>query len=135
MAIIKWDVSEKIPELRLLGMDRLVKAADIIRDEAKQILTNKIKGPPITHPPYQTGKYAGQIWTAREYMAMVKTIRVVTKTDSTERNVWIMAGNYKTWWALQMEYGHGDWRGGKKAFLRPAINKSLSKIRSFIQNG
>lgn len=135
MARIAWDISEKIPELRKLGMVRLKEAAEIIQEEAKIILASRIKGPSITHPAYKTGEYAGVEWTEREAGAMLKTIRVVSKYNASDRNVWIMAGNDKTWWAVQMEYGKGDWRGGKRSFLRSAINKSIPKIKILIENG
>jgi hypothetical protein len=135
MARINWDISEKIPELRLAAMDRVERAAEIIRDNAKDILRSKLSGPPISHPPYKTGKYAGKYWTEREAGAMVKTIRVVRKHESTERNVWIMAGTKKTWWALQMEFGRGGWKGGPRSFLRPAINRSIAAIKQMLLNG
>lgn len=132
---IKWDVSEIIPELRLAGMGRLKVAAGMIRDEAKRILKSKMKGAPINRPVYKTGKAKGMYWTAREHGAMIKTIRVSTKKGSKARNVWIMAGTDKTWWALQMEYGRGGWQGGRRSFLRPAIKKSIPKIKNYLKNG
>jgi len=135
MARITWDVSEKIPELRLLGMERLKEAAEIIKDEAKRILKSKMKGAPINRPVYKTGDYAGQYWTEREYGAMIRTVRVVAKRGATGREVRIYAGNSKTWWATQMEYGRGGWKGGPRSFLRPAINKSIPKIKQLIENG
>lgn len=138
-----WDITEtisnKIPELRKVGMDRLEKAAEVIRDEAKQILLSKIdpKKPAhsVSHPPYEKGKYAGKYWTEREAGAMTETIRVVRLHDQKSRNVRIYAGNKKTWWAKQMEFGRGGWKGGRRSFLRPAINKSIPKIKGIIENG
>jgi hypothetical protein len=68
---------------------------------------------------------------------MVDTIRVVRKHGSSERNVWVMAGNYNTWWALQLEYGRGAWMGKAKSFLRPALNaaSSNSKIKGILEGG
>jgi len=145
---IVWDISEKIPELRKASMPRLIRAGEIIRDAAKQILAGQIRGPrsmqetaSYEHGPYKKGKYGGQFWTERSIGAMVKTIRVTTKKEdsgfgaSVGRNVWIIAGNKKPWWAYQMEFGRGGWKGGRKSFLRPAINKSIPAIKSMLENG
>ena len=132
MAKIEWDISKKLPELIIAGMDRLERAGEIIRDEAKAILKSKINP---KHPPYDVNRpaYSGKYWTERKAGSMIKTIRV-TRKDGV-RNIWIMAGNSKTWWAIQMEYGHGEWKGGPRAFLRPALKKSIPKIRAMIENG
>ena len=132
MAEINWDVSKKLPEMILLGMVRLEQAAEIIRAEAKTILQSKINP---KHPPYPVNRppSGGKYWTERKAGSMVKTIRVVRKPGV--RNIWVMAGNSKTWWAIQMEYGHGDWKGGSRSFLRPALKKSIPKIKAMIENG
>ena len=123
-----------MPELINAGMGRLEKAGEIIRDNAKIILAGKTKGN-ISHPPYKKGPYAGVYWTEREAGAMLKTIRVVRKNDSKTRNIWIMAGNKKTWWAAQMEFGRGGWKGGPRSFLRPALKKSVSQVKTMIESG
>ena len=134
MARIEWDISKKLPELINAGMGRLEKAGRIIQTEAKAILHSKInpqhKSPsgPVNRPPH-----GGKYWTERKVGSMVKTIRVVRKDGV--RNIWIIAGNKKQWWAIQMEYGHGGWKGGPRAFLRPALKKSIPKIKSMLLNG
>lgn len=134
MRATKWNTSDFEKRCKGVGMDRLEKACWAIADEAKRILRSKIKGPPITRPvpPGRT-----DVWMERTPGAMVDTIRVVRRKGDTSRNVWIMAGNYKTWWAKQMEYGRGGWKGGAKSFLRPALRraKSLAGVRSALESG
>jgi hypothetical protein len=71
----------------------------------------------------------------RDPGALVATIRVVRKKGDPTRNIWIMAGNYKTWWAVQTEYGRGGWKGGAKAFLRPAMAKAPATIKAILEGG
>lgn len=135
MAQVKWNSSEF--ELACVGatMDRLEACGKIVRDDAKRILTPKLKGNWTEHGPYKSGPYAGASWTARYKQKMVDTVRVVRKHGDPNRNVWIMAGNYDTWWAIQMEYGKGDWKGGKRSFLRPALKGAAAAMKSVIENG
>lgn len=132
MAEIKWDIEEFVSGCKDISMDRLEKAADLIRDDMKSILKGKLKGRWTEHGPYK--KY-GQIWTERMKGAMVDTIRVVKKKDSGSRNIWIMAGTFKTWWATQMEYGNGDWIGGPRSFMRVALKKAPITCKGVLENG
>lgn len=125
-------------------MDRLETAANIIRDEAKRILQAKITGPAITRKPGRrymivNGRRVqsenAPVWMEREPGALLGTIRTVRKHGSSARNIWVMAGNYKYWWALQAEYGRGGWKGGPKAFLRPALKRAPSLIQGVLENG
>lgn len=113
-------------------MPILEECAEIIRDEIKSEIPSKLKLQWRLHGVYQRGKNAGKLWTARDdYMEMLKTVRFVKKGDGT-RNIWVMAGNFKTWWAVQMEYGHGKWRGGARPFFRTGLMKSLPKIKALL---
>lgn len=135
MAQVKWNTTEF--ELACVGatMDRLEAAGKIVQVDAKRILTGQLKGNWTEHGPYQSGANAGATWTARYKKKMVDTVRVTRKYGDTSRNIWIMAGNYDTWWAIQMEYGKGDWKGGKWSFLRPALKGAASAMKSVIENG
>jgi hypothetical protein len=69
---------------------------------------------------------------------MAKTIRVVEKKGlglHAGPNVRVYAGNYKTWWAKQMEYGRGAWKGGAWPFMRPAITGSKAQIKMVLETG
>lgn len=46
-----------------------------------------------------------------------------------------MAGNFKTWWALQTKFGRGDWKGGAHPFMRPAIAACKSQIKVILESG
>jgi len=149
MAEIKWNTQEFEKMCIGVGMDRLESAAKIVRDNGRRILSKKLTGmttirkengdvvkrPWTEHGPYKSGKYEGLAWTERYKKEMVKTIRVVRKNDNNSRNVWIMMGNWKTWWAIQMEYGHGGWHGGSKGALRPALREAASAMQNVIENG
>ena len=124
----KLDLSKYDSEFLESAMMRVERAGNVIRDDAKPILRGKLKGNWTEHGPYQTGKNVGQPWTARYKQAMVKTIRTVRSKDKSVKNVWVMAGNKDTWWALQMEYGHGGWKGGPRSFMRPALKGAMAKI-------
>ena len=147
MARIDFDLQKYDGEFKKAGMERLEKAANVLRDDARsrvKVYAGKL------HGPYKRGKYAGQIWTARDTDNMQKTIRVVRKkgfenvvsmdigsgtlwTEGTDVRVY--AGNYKTWYATQMEYGRGAWKGGARPFMRPAMAEFEGKVRSIIEGG
>jgi hypothetical protein len=145
MRVASWNPEEFAPEILSGCMERITKAAIVVRDAAR----GKMAGFKHTwkeHGPYKSGKYAGKIWTARDYDALKETIRVVTKKEkgltggfgfkaAKDMNVWIMAGNYKTWYAVQVERGKGGWLGGAHPFLRPAFRESIGEIKSIVENG
>lgn len=137
----KWDT-----EFFHDALDRVESAADVIRNSAKVKLKASIvsaggKAGSLAgerwreHSPYATGQNAGASWTKRYHQEMVNTIRTVRSKDPTKKNIWVIAGNNDSWWALQLEYGRGDWKGGKKSFFRPAIKESESAIISICENG
>jgi len=146
MSKITWNTEAFQAECVNVTMDRLEVAAKQIADDARTFLTGKVKGDWQEHGPYKRrviksgGKrilssYTADVWTARYHGDMAKTIRVVRKHDANSRNVWIMAGNYKVWWALQLEYGFGGWRGKGKPFLRRAMANAPTKIKAAIEGG
>lgn len=125
-------------------MARLEAGAELIAEDMRTTLKGQIKGQPVTrHPGRKMMRVNGRlipsisspVWMERDPGALVATIRVVRKHNSKTRNVWIMAGNYKTWWALQTEYGRGGWKGGRKSFMRPAMKRAPQRIRTVIENG
>lgn len=138
MRVSNWHPEAYDGEIVGASMERLRKAAIVVRDAARakaKVYVGKL------HGPYRTGKYAGKVWTARDTDNLLKTIRVVEKNDGNGfameayKNVWVMAGNYKTWYAQQVEYGRGGWKGGAHPFLRPALNQNKDRIRSILENG
>lgn len=146
MAKIDWDLQKYDGEFKKAGIARMIKAADAIRDAAKEnCVSGTVNRPERKHYVYE-GKLlpasGGAPWTARQIGAMRRTIRTVTKNDYPENgfyvdldNVRVYAGNFLTWWAVQMEYGRGAWKGGARPFLRPALRSSESKVRSIIEGG
>jgi hypothetical protein len=143
MRVASWNPEEFAPQILSGAMERIEKAAIVVRDAARAKMTG-FKHTWKEHGPYSTGKYHGQIWTARDYNALKETIRVTKKKEMYEgsgfrvakdMNVWILAGQYRTWYAVQVEFGRGEWRGKPHPFLRPAFRESMSQIKSIIENG
>jgi len=140
MRVSNWHPEQFDGEIVGASMERLRKAAYVVRDSARSKMVG-FKHTWKEHGPYNSGKYAGKVWTARDYAALERTIRVVEKHGQEGflaqafRNVWVMAGNYKTWYAQQVEFGKAGWKGGPHAFLRPALNQNKDKIRSILENG
>ena len=144
MRVSNWNPEKYNGELMAASMKRLKKAAKVVKIEAKSQLNKKLgqgwgKGPKhkfnLSHGPYKTGAYPGVPWTAREAGSLMKSIRVTEKhetgtliaTFGKTRNVRIYAGNYLVWWAAIFEY--------YKPYMRPALNKSKSRIRDTLENG
>lgn len=155
MAKITFNFEQYDRQIANAGMVRLRKAAYFIAEEtrkkydllniegARHIGGMIYRTSAFFHGPYKTGKYAGVYWTARTPFAMRHTIRVREKygnpvgtmAASLNQDVRIYAGNSKTWWATQMEYGRGAWKGGQKSFFRPALHASRSGVQNIIENG
>ena len=121
MSRIDWNLQKYDGEFKAAGMARIKQAAEAIRDAAKA----KCVVGTITRPA------VGKFWTERTPGAMRNTIRVVGRPGVD--NYLVIAGNKKTWWATQMEYGRGKWKGGAKPFMRQAIHESEPKIRAIIE--
>jgi len=142
--MINWNTADFQEQCGKVGMDRLEEGAKLIAVDAKNILRGKIKGPAVTRKPGRkkmivNGKLvdatSSPIWMERDPGALIDTIRVVRKEGDPGRNVWIMAGNFKTWWALQTEYGRGGWKGRAKSFLRPAMANAPARIKGILEGG
>ena len=145
MRVENWNPKANDAEIYAAAMRRLVAAANIIRDSARAILASKIKENWREHGPnkrhynkkqkawinYHGG--SGPQYESRYHGEMIDTIRTVTRKG--EYNVWIMAGSTRVWWAAQLEYGNGGWRGGAKPFLRPAMWGAESKIKTVLEGG
>jgi hypothetical protein len=134
MSEIKFNFEQYDGQLAKSCMERIREAGELIRDEVKM----KCRVGSINRPPYKTGKYPNQSWTSREAGAMRNTVRVVEKKGESglkNRNIWVMAGNYKAWWAIQMEYGRRGWKGGALPFMRPGADSARSRVQSIIENG
>lgn len=139
MRVSNWNPQKYDGEIIGISMKRLEKAAEEIRWQAILKLKMEIgkgKTTGISRPIYKKGKYAGAIWTARNFGDLIHTIRVVKKYGdeigtiigfSGTRNVRVYAGNYLVWWAKIFEY--------YRPFLRPALNASKKKIRTILENG
>lgn len=148
--MLNWNTAAFEAECIHMTMDRLEVCANVIRDDAKRILGGKLKGGWKEHGPYQRryksskhkgglvdyfGGGGGSSWTERRHGAMIGTIRVARSKDPTVRNIWVMAGNFNVWWAQQLEFGHGAWRGKAKPFLRPAFQGAPSRCRGILEGG
>ncbi len=154
MGRIDFDLQQYDGEFKKAGMDRLEKAAGVIRDKARDlVVTGKVtRVPGRSRMIDSTGHFIPSdnppIWMERVPGGMKKTIRVVRKAgfkditamDAGSGTIWtndndvrVYAGNYKTWYATQMEFGRGRWRGGPRSFMRKALIAAEAKIRSIIE--
>jgi hypothetical protein len=146
MAKIDFNLQKYDGEFKAAGMARVRKAAEAIRDAAKDkckrgtISRGRRRAVIINGRRVDIGD-RGEIWTERQIGAMRETIRVVDKDDFDQETgfyadldeVRIYAGNFATWWAIQMEYGRGGWKGGARPFLRPALHATESKVRDIVE--
>ena len=134
MREIQFNFEQYDGQIAKTCMERIKKAAGEIQLQA--ILKCKVGD--ISRPAYRKGKYAGQFWTAREIGGMRRTIRVTEKYGMEGlkgRDIRVIAGTKKAWWAIQMEYGRGAWKGGPRPFLRPAMNAAKSRVQQIIETG
>jgi hypothetical protein len=110
-----------------VAVERLVEAAEVVAEKARQ----KCPVGTVSRPIYKTGPYAGQNWTARDAGRLKKSIRVVQRKSKSgkpltkKKNVRVYGGNYLAYYAKIVEFN-------QRAFLRPALNGSISEIRSII---
>lgn len=153
MGEVKFNFEQYDGQIAKACMERLRKAAEVIADEMRNkydqldiegmrhIGGMRFRSSSFFHGPYRTGAYAGVFWTARIPRAMRDTIRVREKKEQSGisvlvgRDVRVYVGNKKTWWAIQMEYGRGGWKGGRKSFVRPALRSSKAAVQRIIANG
>ena len=143
MGAIDFNLQKYDGEFKAAGMERLEKAADAIRDEARRkcMPDGTITRPARKYFIFEHHRYPAQsgAWTARHPGEMRETIRTVRRRvespgfDLAHDNVRVYAGNYLAWWAPQREFGRGKWKGGAKPFLRPALWGSESKVRAIIE--
>lgn len=138
MRVSNWRPEQFDGEFMNASMDRLRDAAEVIASKAKSNLASAIKHA-VSRPPYKTGDYANEPWTAREAGSLLKSVRIVEKKETygtlmaTFRNIRVYVGNYLVYYALPFEYATTRKRG--KAFLRPALNASKTEIKSILENG
>jgi len=133
MRLESWNPSAFDQDFENVAIERLVKAANIVRATAKRKLSAKIgKGETtgISRPIYKTGRYAGQAWTKRDFGELMKSIRVTQKKSKygkvlwKKRNVRVYVGNYLAYYADIFEFS--------KPFMRPALMESLPMIKTLI---
>jgi len=135
MAEIKLNFEQYDEIIKNSCLSRMREAAKLLRNDMRY---NCYRSYANRRPAYKSGPYAGRAWTARDMDIMAKTIRVVEKKGPglhQTPDIRVYAGNWKTWWAVQMEFGRGDWKGGKHPFMRPSIQKMKSAIKVVLESG
>lgn len=114
---------------------RLLAAGNELKNRIKANLRQAISNS-FNRPVYKTGKYAGKWWTARDAGELMHSVRVVSKDSESvagHRNIRIIAGNSKAYWATIYEYTLNPARGHK--FFRPALASARSSMRRILENG
>ena len=136
MAEIKLNFEQYDNIIANSSMDRMRAAATLLKDTMKNNCYRSYKN---RRPVYKSGPYAERAWTGRDMELMADTIRVVElnqrKPGLDSCNVPVYAGNWKVWWATQMEFGRGGWKGGAHPFMRPAIASCKSQIQTVLESG
>jgi len=110
--------------------ERMNAAAEVLAENTRANLRSIIQHA-ISRPVYKTGKNANKWWTARTAGELLHSVRIVKQENS--RNIWIMVGQRKAYYAVMFEAAADPSRG--KAFFRPAILKSRSRMLSILKNG
>jgi hypothetical protein len=130
MRVENWNPNQFDAEIENVAIERLVKAAEVVKVQAQRLVPVGT----ITRPIYKSGPYAGLEWTRRDAGALKKTIRVVQKQSKSgrplmrKRNVRVYAGNWLVYYASIVEYTG-------KAFMRPALTAAHADMMSIIKEG
>ena len=137
MRVRNWNPKKYDAEFAEASMDRLRTAAKLIAAEARNKLINQIgkgvKETGISRPIYQSGPYAGQRWTGRNFGNLLKSIRVVEKKEQwgfelhKRRNIRVYAGNYLAYYAKIFEFS--------RPFMRPGWRSALPVVKNVIRFG
>lgn len=126
MRVVGWNPNKMDETFEDIAIDRLVKAAEVVKDTAKR---NCPVGT-VSRPMYETGPHAEKRWTARDAGQLKRSIRVVRKKTKSgkaftrKRNVRIYAGNYLAYYAAIVEY--------RTPYLRRSLGESMNEIKSII---
>lgn len=127
MKVENWNPNVMDETFENVAIERLVEAAGVVRDSAKQ----KCPVGTISRPIYKTGRYAGQKWTARDAGQLKKSIRVVQKKSKSgkpltkKKNIRVYSGNFLAFYAKIVEFN-------QRAYLRPALNSSIPEIKNIL---
>lgn len=126
MRVSNWNPNCQDETFENIAIERLVKAAEVVKDTAKR---NCPVGT-VSRPMYKTGPYAGQPWTARDAGQLKRSIRVVRrrtksgKAFTKKRNVRIYSGHFLAYYAAIVEF--------YTPYLRRALNESINEVKSII---
>ena len=129
---IFWNPQPAVEVATAIGMNRMNLAADLLKNKIKSNLSVIIQHR-VSRPVYKTGKNAGKWWTARDAGELLHSVRTVQSPDPTQRNIWVMAGSKKAYYAVMFERAATPARG--KAYFRPAIASSRAKMLSIMEKG
>ena len=134
MLVESWNPNVADQEFENVAVERLVKAANIMRAAIRR----KCPIGTISRPMYQTGDYRGQPWTSRDNGRLRRSIRVTRKKTKTgkafskKRNVRVYGGSYPpgirdeddAFYIAIVEY--------YTPFMRPAVDESIPMIKTLI---
>jgi len=133
MKVAYFNPNKMDAEFEAIAVERLVKAAKVVRAATKRKLATQIgRGTQtgISRPVYRSGKYAGVNWTARDFGQTMKSVRIVRQRTkvrralSKKRNVRVYCGHFLDFYANIFEY--------YKPFMRPAFEQSIPMIKTLI---
>ena len=128
MRVELWNPEMYDDTFEAATMEMLVEAAEFVAKEARRKCPVGTKSRPI----YKSGRYAGELWTARDAGALQKSIRVRTKLSKSGKPlkrrsiVRVYAGNFLVYYASIVEFYRNQ------AFLRPALWNSIPQIKNIV---
>lgn len=129
-----WNWTEANKMVRNGSLERVRKAAGVIRDQVK---ANCPVGT-VSRPMYRSGPNAGQPWTARDAGRLKESVRVVelredkygfafTELGILHGIVRVYCGNRLAYYARIVEYS--------KPFMRPAAEATKGRVKEILENG
>lgn len=142
--LIYWHPEQAMKLATELAVVRMNAAADLLANKVRSNLKTIIAkngNQHISRPEYKhkfvNGKWVdvqGPWWTARTAGELLYSVRVVKNANQqVNRDVWVMVGQKKAYYAAMFEYATKSGRG--EPFWRPAIKSSRQKMISVFERG
>jgi hypothetical protein len=129
---IFWNPQPAVNIATAIGTERMGRAAIVLKDKIKSNLSTIIKHQ-VSRPMYKTGDDKEKWWTARDAGELMHSVRIVSSPDPKQRNIWVIAGSKKAYYAVMFERASTPARG--KAYFRPAIAATKHEMITIIEKG
>ena len=129
-----WNWTEANKMVRNGSLERVRKAAGVIRDQVK---ANCPVGT-VSRPMYRSGTNKGKPWTARDAGQLKRSVRVVELREEKygyafaelgilHGIVRVYCGNFLAYYARIVEYSN--------PFMRPAVETPKGRVKDILESG